>query len=254
MLTNNKIKFIKSLEHKKYRKQHACYVVEGEKMVLELLQSKYSLLELYITDAFMQKHPALIPTQPVPVKVDEKTLKKASHLQTATQALALVAIKDGEILLPKANELALALDHIQDPGNLGTIIRSALWFGIKTIYCSIDTVDVYNPKVVQATMGALFRVNVVYTDLDRLIEQAKKEHLPLIGTRLDGTNLYQEKLPNGGIILMGNESKGLSVNLSQHLDFSLLIPSFPAETRQMESLNVSVATALVLAEFRRQQI
>lgn len=252
MLSNTKIKFIKSLELKKYRKQHACYVVEGEKMVLELLQSKYPLLELYITDAFQEKHRTLIPSQPVAVRVDEKSLKKASYLQTATQALALVAIKDAEISLPKADELVLALDHIQDPGNLGTIIRSALWFGVKTIYCSNDTVDVYNPKVVQATMGALFRVNVVYTDLDMLIEEAKKQNLPLIGTQLNGTNLYQEQLPEGGILLMGNESKGLSENLSKHLDYSLLIPSFPAETRQMESLNVSVATALVLAEFRRR--
>jgi TrmH family RNA methyltransferase len=252
MLSNTKIKFIKSLELKKYRKQQACYVVEGEKMVLELLQSKHPLLELYITDAFMQKHHALVPSQPVPEMVDEKTLKKASHLQTATQAMALVAIQDAPTSFPKANELVLALDHIQDPGNLGTIIRSALWFGVKTIYCSNNTVDVYNPKVVQATMGALFRVNVVYTDLERLIEEAKKQQLPLIGTRLDGANLYQQKLPKGGIILMGNESKGLSENLSQHLDYSLLIPSFPAENRQMESLNVSVATALVLAEFRRR--
>jgi TrmH family RNA methyltransferase len=252
MLSNTKIKFIKSLELKKYRKQQACYVVEGEKMVLELLQSKYPLLELYITDAFFEKHRALIPAQPAAVRVDEKSLKKASQLQTATQALALVAINDTEISLPKTDELVLALDHIQDPGNLGTIIRSALWFGVKTIYCSNDTVDVYNPKVVQATMGALFRVNVVYTDLDRLIKEAKKQNLPLIGTQLNGTNLYQEKLPKGGILLMGNESKGLSENLSQHLDYSLLIPSFPAENRQMESLNVSVATALVLAEFRRR--
>jgi TrmH family RNA methyltransferase len=133
MLSNTKIKFIKSLELKKYRKQQACYVVEGEKMVLELLQSKHPLLELYITDAFMQKHHALVPSQPVPEMVDEKTLKKASHLQTATQAMALVAIQDAPTSFPKANELVLALDHIQDPGNLGTIIRSALWFGVKTI-------------------------------------------------------------------------------------------------------------------------
>lgn len=252
MLSNNKIKFIKALELKKYRKQHTCYVVEGEKMVVELLKSKHSVMELYVTEAFQQKHPALIPSHPVPVRVDEKTLKKVSQLQTASQALAVVAIENAEISLPKANELVLALDHIQDPGNLGAIIRSALWFGVKTIYCSSNTVDVYNPKVVQATMGALFRVNVVYTDLAVLIEEAKKQHVALIGTHLKGTNIYEEKLPKGGMILMGNESQGLSENLSKHLDYSLLIPSFPSETRQMESLNVSVATALVLAEFRRR--
>lgn len=254
MLTNNKIKYIKSLEHKKYRKQHQVFVVEGEKMVLELLNSQYIIHELFVSQSFLEKHQAMVPANFAPIVVSETELKKASFLQTATQALAIAGIKSQTFNKPQTEELVLGLDHIQDPGNLGTIIRTALWFGVKKIFCSPDTVDVYNPKVIQSTMGAIFHVDLYYTELESLIHAYKQAQIPIYGTLLQGKNLYAKNLTKGGLLLMGNESKGLSEKLSQQVDQALLIPPFPAESEQMESLNVSIATALVLAEFRRQTL
>ncbi len=252
MLSNNKIKLIKSLEFKKFRKHHQAFVVEGEKMVCELLESNYPIQELFVTNDFFYKYQNLIEKRTQATLVSPEELKKASQLQTANQALAMVGMQTTTNQTIPENKLYLALDNVQDPGNLGTIIRTALWFGIDTVFCSPNTVDVYNPKVIQATMGAVFKVQVVYIELKTLMQQAREINLPLIGTQLHGTNIYTSQLPVNGIIVLGNESKGLSDHLTQMLDISLKIPAFPEQSAQMESLNVSVAAALVCAEFRRR--
>jgi TrmH family RNA methyltransferase len=254
MLTNNKIKLIKSLEFKKFRKQYQAFVVEGEKMLLELLESNYTIQELYVTEAFFQKYQHTHPKLEQALLLSEAELKKASQLQTATHGLAVVEMNQNQEINLNPKDLYLALDNIQDPGNLGTLIRTALWFGVETIFCSPDTVDVYNPKVIQATMGAVFKIQVIYSDLNVLVQQARIAKLPLMGTQLNGNNIYTSQVPKNGIIFMGNESKGLSDELAEMLDLSLKIPAFPEQSNRMESLNVSVAAALVLAEFRRQII
>lgn len=250
MLTNNKIKLIKSLDQKKNRKESGFFIVEGEKMVQELLQSNFNIAEIFATESFFNDNAFAKSIAEISV-VSEKELERISHLKTPNKAIALVA-------LPKPEEtklcrgLSIALENLQDPGNLGTIIRTAAWFGISNIYCTPDTVDVYNPKVIQSTMGAIFKVNVNYCNLFETINKAKSNAITCFGTRLDGENIYQTTLNNNAVIVMGNESKGMSSELSRLMDRNIKIPSYAPPSADMESLNVSIATAIVCAEFRRQ--
>lgn len=254
MLTNNKIKLIKSLDRKKSRTESGCFVVEGEKMVRELLQSRFETIEVFAVQSYIDELPAALKRNAEFTAVGEHDLERISFLKTPNKAVALAKLPDNEqIATPDLNGLNIALDNIQDPGNLGTIVRTAAWFGIKNVFCSSDTVDVYNPKVVQSTMGAIFKVNVVYCDLAELAATARKTNVQLFGTRLDGENLYATNLPKNAIVVMGNESKGLSAEISALMDSNLKIPSYAPPTADMESLNVSVATAIVCAEFRRRQ-
>ena len=254
MLTNNKIKLIKSLDRKKSRTESGCFVVEGEKMVRELLQSRFETIEVFAVQSYIDELPAALKRNAEFTAVGERDLERISFLKTPNKAVALAKLPDNEQLVtPDLNGLNIALDNIQDPGNLGTIVRTAAWFGIKNVFCSSDTVDVYNPKVVQSTMGAIFKVNVVYCDLTELAATARKANVQLLGTRLDGENLYATNLPKNAIVVMGNESKGLSAEISALMDSNLKIPSYAPPTADMESLNVSVATAIVCAEFRRRQ-
>ena len=187
-------------------------------------------------------------------------LRRVSFLQHPQQVMALFPLPEGsentDILKRKvfslsASNLFLALDGVQDPGNLGTIIRIADWFGISTLFCSHDTADAYNPKVVQATMGSIARVKVIYTNLLALFEQLP-EGMPVYGTFLDGKNIYQQPLTPNGIIVMGNEGKGISKEVAAHINHHLLIPSYPAGRVTADSLNVAIATAITCAEFRRK--
>lgn len=254
MLSNNKIKWIRALEQKKYRKETGCFVVEGEKMVKELLNSSFKTMEVYATQTLFTEL-QLIAGKKIEIQlVSEPELERISQLKTPNQVLAVAQLPEDSGNIELLTGLSIALDNIQDPGNMGTIIRTAAWFGIKDIFCSPDTVDVYNPKVVQASMGALFKVNLKYVQLESLLIKAKAKNIPIFGTRLNGTNLYKKVLPKDAIILMGNESKGLSVELSSKVDENLMIPSFPAEVANIESLNVSIATAVICAEFRRQMV
>lgn len=245
-LTKNKIKFIKSLEQKKFRQKHNCFIVEGEKMVLELLASNCKVIELYQTIDFQSKNYFKNP-----ITITNEELRKITLLKTPNNVLAIAEIFTSNIKTPQ-NELSLVLDDIKDPGNLGTIIRTANWFGIKQIYCSMETADVYNPKVVQSTMGALFRTNITYCNIEQLITQAKEQKIPVYGTLLSGSNIYEHKLSNSGYIVLGNESKGISPNIEALIDHKIKIPSYAAHDEQMESLNVAIANAIVLAEFKRQ--
>ena len=251
MLTNNKIKLIKSLDKKRERVEAGCFVVEGEKMVRELLMSRFETIEVFAVQQYIDDLPANLKRKAEITAIGERDLERISFLKTPNKAVALAKLPEKQPL-PNLSDLNIALDNIQDPGNLGTIVRTAAWFGIGNVFCSPDTVDVYNPKVIQSTMGAIFKVNVTYCDLAELASTARKSGIPMFGTRLDGENIYAAKLPKDAIVVMGNESKGLSAEISALTDSNLKIPSYAPPTADMESLNVSVATAIVCAEFRRQ--
>lgn len=240
MLSKNQIKFIRSLQQKKQRMLHKQFVIEGSRMVLELIDSHRSFLTyVVVTSSFIEKHSL---SQHVPVVVtDEETFSK---LTTSIQPQGILAVFRQPELTYKASNFMLFLDNIQDPGNMGTIIRLADWFGIEQIVCSPDCVDVFNPKVVQSSMGSIFRVPMVYAQLEELLASTK---LPVYGAMLDGDSIYEQQLSATGIIVMGNEGNGIRPTVEHYLSNKILIPRFGGG----ESLNVSTATGILLSEFRR---
>lgn len=240
MVSKNQIKLITSLQQKKYRKEHQLFFAEGKKVINELINASFELQNLFATDAvFSGVHPSKINL------VSETELKKISALATPNDCLAVFKIPEQK----KINEsgLIVALDDIRDPGNLGTIIRLCDWFGIKELICSEETVDIFNPKVVQATMGSIARVNINYVHLESFIGQSK---LPVFGTFMDGENIYKSSLPKEGIIIMGNEANGISAAIEKAVKNRISIPRF-GDLQQTESLNVATATAIILSEFKR---
>lgn len=240
MITSSEIKLVKSLSQKKFRDLHGLFVAEGEKLVAEALHSRFKVRDVYrvqeIGEAAMARITGL--SSPSPVLC---TVERPQDLQS------------GEM---PANGLFLALDGIRDPGNLGTILRIADWFGIDAVYASPDTVDVFNPKVVQATMGAIFRVQFHYTDIPALCRKAREAGGAVYGTFLDGENLYKKSLSNGverpSVIVIGNEANGISAATAACVTERLFIPPFPPDIPGSESLNAAVATAVTVAEFRRR--
>lgn len=250
MLSKNDIKEIKALEQKKFRSANGLFVAEGHKLVNELLGVFECVLAAATPewDRFGNKIPA---ARFEPVTPDE--LKRASLLQNPQDVLAVFRIPDHQCQLSTAatGNLVLALDDIQDPGNLGTIVRIADWFGIRDIFCSKGTADIYNPKSVQATMGAIARVRLHYIDLKKELESIKG-NIPIYGTFLDGENIYSKDLSANGVIIMGNEGNGISQAIEQTVTNKLLIPAWPTGAKTSESLNVAVATAIICAEFRRR--
>ena len=251
-ISKAKIKYIRALETKKHRDAEGVFVAEGPKVVGELLAKTPAKL-LVATPQWQASNAVQEDTELITVSNDE--LHKLSFMQAPQQVLAVFPkLYEGESTAAdtiETNELTLMLDGIQDPGNLGTIIRLADWFGIRHVVCSNNTVDVYNPKVVQATMGSIARVKVSYTLLEPLLD-ALPPSFPVYGTLLDGDNIYTQQLCAYGIIVMGNEGKGLSTNVRQRVNHKLLIPHFATGEHRAESLNVAIATAIVCAEFRRQ--
>lgn len=265
MISKNKIKYIRSLELKKNRNKEGKFVAEGFKVVDDLLALQPADLIVATQEWIHGKHFA---AQTEVIEVTEEELKKVSFLQHPQQVLAVFRQDTGCNKQDSNNsqeeaeeknfgfsrintqELSLALDGVQDPGNLGTIIRIADWFGITHIYCSQDTADVYNPKVVQATMGSIARVKVEYGNLLDLVESLPAD-VPVYGTLLDGDNIYQQQLENRGLIVMGNEGKGISPALAKKVNRKLLIPNFPEGRATADSLNVAIATAITCSEFRR---
>lgn len=246
-LSKNKIKYIRSLKEKKFRTEYGTFVAEGNKLVGDLLPHMKCQL-LVATSSFLLD----IDTSNIDeiIEVSESQLAQASFLQNPQQVLAVFYQTNSEIDIDPSTELLLALDGIQDPGNLGTIIRLADWYGIRHILCSYDTVDVYNPKVVQATMGALARVNIHYSDLVEFLVEHKD--IPVYGTLLDGNDMYKQHLTPNGIIIMGNEGNGIRSEIQQMITNKLYIPNYPPDSLTSESLNVAIATAIVCAEFRRR--
>lgn len=247
MISKNKIKYIRSLELKKNRNKEGKFVAEGFKVVDDLLALQPADLIVATLEWLHGKH---LAAQTEVIEVTEEELKKVSFLQHPQQVLAVFKQATSGDYSINTNELNLALDGVQDPGNLGTIIRIADWFGITHIYCSQDTADVYNPKVVQATMGSIARVKVEYGDLQGLVESLPDD-VPVYGTLLDGDNIYQQTLENRGLIVMGNEGKGISPALAKKVNHKLLIPNFPEGRATADSLNVAIATAITCSEFRR---
>ena len=240
MLSKNQIKLITSLQQKKQRFAHQLFFAEGIKGIQELLESNFELVQLYTTQNDFD-----VVSNDKKVLINEQELKKITALATPNTCLAVFKIPNEKKITESG--LILALDSIRDPGNLGTILRLCDWFGINQIICSKETVDIYNPKVVQATMGSLARVNVNYIDLETYIGQT---HLPVFGTFMNGTNIYKTDLRQEGIIVMGNEANGISPELEKLIKNKLTIPRF-GTLQKTESLNVATATAIVLSEFRR---
>lgn len=240
MVTKNQIKLITSLQQKKYRIKEKLFFAEGVKVIQELLQSNFELEHLYTTQQDFNEISASKKTI-----ISDSDIKKISALANSNTCLGIFKIPKSQKIQERG--LILALDDIRDPGNLGTILRLCDWFGIEELVCSSSTVDLYNPKVVQATMGSISRVNVNYIDLNLFIETTK---LPVFGAFMDGKNIYKENLPKEGIIVMGNEANGISSSIEKMISERLTIPRF-GTLKQTESLNVATATAIVLSEFRR---
>jgi TrmH family RNA methyltransferase len=247
MISKNQIKFVRQLEQKKYRQKEGLFVAEGPKVVGDLLRHGWQPKALYATSAW-EGVSGMTGSGMVQVSAEE--LQRLSFLQHPQQVLAVFPMPENREMPPlKQGRLYLALDGVQDPGNLGTIIRIADWFGIDAIYCSLDTADVWNPKVVQATMGSIARVSLYYTDLPQMLKSAE---VPVYGTLLDGEDIYSQSLSSDGIIVMGNEGNGLSAPVRELVDRKLLIPSFNSSPDMAESLNVAIATAITCSEFRRR--
>jgi len=242
MISKNNLKFVHQLEQKKYRRKEGVFVAEGPKVVGDLMTAGVVPRMLFAVEEWIKKEQTEYAQE-----VTEEELRKLSFLQHPQQVLGVFEIPASSTCNSISdNRLYLALDGVQDPGNLGTIIRLADWFGINTIFCSEDTADVWNPKVIQATMGSIARVEVVYTDLKQLIVQA---NMPIYGTLLDGQNIYEQELTKYGIIVMGNEGNGISPEIRQLITNKLLIPKFQEGP---ESLNVAIATAITCSEFKRR--
>lgn len=252
MISKAKLKLIKSLALKKRRDENGLFVAEGAKTVFELLK-RFECHSIFITDECVTQFG--MPNKRIPTEiVSREELSKASLLTTPHNALAIfkkeariAETQFGQIL---QTSLCLGLDNIQDPGNLGTIIRIADWFGIEHLFCSPHTADAYSPKTVQATMGALARIHIHTVSLDELLD--KNKDIPVFGTLLDGQNIYTQSLSDHGLILMGNEGNGISETLKKYISHRLFIPSYPVGRNTSESLNVATATAIVCAEFRRR--
>lgn len=238
MLSHNQIKLIKSLKQKKWRQEHKLFVVEGTKSVEEFKKSHYHIREIYTVDPD-------VATAMKALLISAKQMSQISFLKTPSTVLALVEIPNQTHF--NNNGLLLGLDDASDPGNLGTIIRLCDWFGIHHLICSENTVDCYNEKVVQASMGSLSRVNVHYVNL---VEFIKHYSGIVFGAFMDGEVIYGLQLPENGLIIMGNEGKGISREIEQLIETKISIPQF-TEDKQVESLNVATATAIILNEFRR---
>ncbi len=243
MLTKADIRFVRALADRQARSESGMFVVEGDKMVAELPGSGLRTERLFTTGSSAVGGGE---------QVSDKEMERLSSLRSAPRSLAVVRIPERNPFVPSPEKLCLAIDGVQDPGNMGTIIRTADWFGIENIVCSADTADCYNPKAVQSTMGALFRVAVHYCDLPEWLAEARRGGTEIYGTTLDGEEIYEAELGQGGVIVMGNEGNGISDRVRRTLSRRLLIPPFPAGRRGSESLNVAIATAVVCAEFRRR--
>lgn len=243
VLSKNHIKLINSLKQKKFRMQHRLFISEGIKNIDELIHSDFILKTLYTTKA-LNSYANTIPSEKL-ISITENELKKISYLKTPNTALALFTIPE----LQPVNDtgLILALDSINDPGNLGTIIRLCDWFGIKSIVCSKETVDCFNPKVVQASMGSIARVHISYVDLEDFLKTSQK---PVFGAFMEGENVYKMDLPKEGILVLGNEANGISKTVEALITQKISIPQF-GNNQDTESLNVATATAILLSEFRR---
>jgi RNA methyltransferase, TrmH family len=256
MLSKNRAKFILSLQKKKERDEEGLYLIEGDKLVREFLAAGIRFHSILAKPEFIRSlSQDLLVNAGEITEVSYDELKLISTLKTPHNALAVVPIPGTVMHIDEiCGSLNAALDFVQDPGNLGTIIRAAAWFGVKNIICSENCVDVYNPKVIQSTMGAILHVNVFYCNLKNLLDQLRNKNVPVFGTLLEGTSIYENKLDDKGIILLGNESKGISDELKSYITDRIRIPGTNTVTTGIESLNVGMAASVVFSEFMRRSI
>lgn len=251
MISKNNIKLIRSLELKKFRLAENLFLAEGNKLVTDILESALEVEFLFATEAYLESAGALAGRAKTIVTCSHAEIRKASLLKNPQQCLALCRIPaytptEAQLF----SHLVLCLDNIQDPGNLGTIMRTADWFGISDIVCSVDSADLFNPKAVQATMGAICRVRVHYRDLTAYLEEANQRQTPVFGAFLDGENIYQTQLADTGIVVLGNEGRGIGPELTPLISHKIHIPAFSPPGQKVESLNISVAAAVFCSEFR----
>ncbi len=239
VLSKIQLKLITSLSQKKYRTKHHLFMVEGIKGVQEFLNSKFETFQLFTSEEllFLEVENRVV--------ISEKDLKKISNLKNPNKVVALFKIPKDDLTIKEG--LIVALDEINDPGNLGTIIRLCDWFGVNQLVCSKNTVDCFNPKVVQASMGSLTRVSIIYTNLEKYLQEIQ---IPKFATIMDGENIYKTELPKNGVIIMGNEANGISDEILKLITNKITIPRF-GKQQQTESLNVATATAIILNEFKR---
>lgn len=244
-MIKSELQMVRSLADKRSREELGLFLAEGEKLISELRDSHLNVRKIYSLDGVFEGEDV--------EWIAPKEMERISQLKSANNSVAIVEIPRYKLNVEELKgELVLALDNVQNPGNLGTIIRLADWFGIKHIICSEGSADCFNPKVVQATMGAILRVKVHYTDLKTLLPKIQSMGMPIYGTLLEGENIYKRELSESGVIVMGNEGQGISPEVQKLLTDKLYIPPYPADCAGSESLNVAVATAVVCAEFRRR--
>jgi RNA methyltransferase, TrmH family len=254
MISKNKTKYIISLQKKKEREKERMYVIEGDKLIKEFLIAEVPVKMLFAKPEFIRSLTADMRKHAEEIEdASYEELKAISTLKTPHNAVAIVPMTRSEMNTESVlSRLCVALDFVQDPGNLGTIIRAAAWFGIRNIICSSECVDVYNPKVIQASMGAILHVSVHYADLKKLLIEANESNIPVFGTMLEGESIYLHSLNNKGIILLGNESRGISGELIPYISDRIMIPRFTTSTAGIESLNVSMAASVIFSEFLRR--
>jgi TrmH family RNA methyltransferase len=259
MLSINQSKLIRSLQQKKYRKKHGMFIIEGEKIIADLtvsgvLNTENTVLNCATID-WIENTVLIgeeIKSRFIEVEYDE--IKKLSSMKTPPKVFSLARIPQLEFSTEMLrSDLCLAFDYIRDPGNLGSIIRTADWFGIKNIFCSKDSVDAYNPKVVQASMGGIMRVNVHYLDLPELFSKINSLHIPIYGTVMDGDDFYDAQVKTPGLLVFGNESKGISEELNEFFRSKIRIPDYPKGETGSESLNIAASVAVICSEVRRRR-
>ena len=252
MISKSTIKLIKSLALKKFRSKENLFLVEGDKNVTEVLNSKYRVEKLYATNSFLSNNTEECKKANSFLKVDYADIKKASLLKNPQNCLAICTLPQ-QPDHPKQlkNNLSIYLDDIQDPGNLGTIIRICDWFNIEHLFFSPNTVDLYNPKVIQASMGSFCRVQAWNTTFEIIEKLAQSSQTPIFGAFLDGKNIYKENLPQKAILVMGNEGNGIQKEIENKISNKIKIPEFSGDNDGAESLNVSVAAAIICSEFKR---
>ncbi len=255
-LSKSKILFINSLKQKKCRDESRSFLAEGNKIVLELLSSDYSVNQIFAPADWLTKNEKKLKKVSEVFECSGSDLERISLQKTPDGVLAIASQKKNNIVKEQyINDLSLVLDTIQDPGNLGTIVRAADWFGIKHIFCSTDTVDIYNPKVIQSTMGSFLRCVVEYVELPLFLSKHKQiEGFDVYGAFLNGKNIYSEELSPKGFLVMGNEGNGISPKIEKYISQRISIPSFASGNGGSESLNVAIATAVICSEFRRRTI
>lgn len=245
-MNKNTLKFIRSLHLKKFRREEGMFLVEGEKSIIELLHSDFDIVNIFVTrEIFEQYREDFRKFDAISEIVEEEDLTKASTLEFNDTGIAVVRVKEN-IEINIENEIVVMLDEIRDPGNLGTIIRTADWYGVKKIICSDTTAEFYNPKVIAASMGSFTRVNIFYTNLEEYLE--KNKNVKVLGALLDGTDAHTFSYPDSGILLMGNESNGIHPDLMSYITDKITIPRYG----NAESLNVSMATGILLDNWKRK--